>query len=879
MTLAPPAAALAALPALRRPLVPLTLAFFCGLVAAEWWSPFLAIPAIAAAGMAVGAGMFLRRAAARPAGLAILGVFACLGILHQGIAQRNHPANYIGRLSEAWLSQFVVLDGIVAGPAERLPPAGQRLGTRMRLVLDVTALRGPDGWVPAAGRVRITVYEPRRRIGYGDRLRGPVRLRQPRGYLNPGAFDPARFLRAQGIALEGWVATDAVLEQIPQQGGLAILRAVYALREHLLEAIDRAYQQPAAGLLKAMLLGDRSGIPDPVNEAFLQSGTYHVLAISGLNVSVLAGALFFLLKFLRVPLRARAAVCMVVVTGYAALAGGSASVVRAAVMADVFFLAFLVDREADLPNAIAIAALGLALWNPAVIHDVGFLLTFAATVGIVVALDPAMRGAGERAVDAALMRAAQRGIAAKGEGGGRRRLRAAARWVVEAVAITVAATAATLPIVAFFFNRVSLVGVIANLPIVPLSGAITAAGTAAALFLVILPGGLAPLNWFNEVLVHWLLGLAGWFAAAPYASVRLYTPTVPMVCVYYVALAGLLAWRRWRAARWVAGAGGAILVLLVAIRLVPADRADGFRAIVLDVGQGDGIVMELPGRRVMVVDAGGVWDEAFDVGERVVAPYLWGRWIGRIDVLVITHPHPDHANGAQALLKNFRVGEVWEGGMPSGLPAAVWVAEWTARHNIPRREVRAGFPPRRYGDVEVEVLHPPTTRLLRGSPRGPASDTNSNSVVLRVGVRGRHLLLAADLEEEGEAALLRSGSRVGAEVLKVPHHGGRTSSTLDFLDRVRPSVAVVSAGYRNRFRHPHPETLDRYRQIGARVFRTDLHGAVTIEMNGEGLVVRPFVGEPLSLATGPPPVLPGEAPSPQESAPGPDADASPPDLP
>jgi len=848
-------------------------------VAGEWWAPPLAAPALAAAALAAAAGLLLRDGEARPAWPAILGVFACLGILQQGIAQRSTPPNHIARLPEAALAQPVVLEGIMAGPPERLPPAGQRPGARLRLVLEVTALRGPDGWMPAVGRARLTVYEPRLGIEYGDRLRGPVRLRRPRGYLNPGAFDPARFLRAQGIALEGWVATDAVLEHVPRQGGLAVLGAVYALRERLLEAIGRAYPQPAAGLLQAVLLGDRSGIPDAVNEAFLQSGTYHVLAISGLNVTVLAGALFFLLKLLRVPLRTRAAVSMVAITGYAALAGGGASVVRAAVMADVFFLALLVDREADLPSAIAVAGLGLALWNPAVIHDVGFLLTFAATIGIVVALDPALRDGRDQELDAALARAAQRGRPAIDESRARRALRAAGRWGLEAVAITLAATAATLPILAFFFNRLSLVGVFANLPIVPLSGAITAAGTAAAAFLAVLPGGLAPLNWVNELLVRWLVGLAGWFAAAPYASVRLYTPTLPMVWCYYVALAGLAAWRRWRPARWVAAAAGASLVLLVGLRLAPGEGPDGFRATVLDVGQGDGIVVELPGGRVMVVDAGGVWDDAFDVGERVVAPYLWWRWIGRIDVLVITHPHPDHANGARALLKNFRVGEVWDAGVPSGLPAAGWVAEWTARYGIPRRVARAGTPPRRYGDVEVEVLHPPEATFLRGSPRGPASDTNSNSVVLRLGVQGRHLLLAGDLEEEGEAALLQGGGAVRADVLKVPHHGGRTSSTTEFLDRVRPKVAVVSAGYRNRFRHPHPETLERYRMMGARVYRTDRHGAVTIEATGEGVVVRPFVGEALSVASGQAPGPDGEGIFPPEGATGPDADASPPDLP
>ena len=426
-------------------------------------------------------------------------------------------------------------------------------------------------------------------------------------------------------------------------------------------------------------------------------------------------------------------------------------------------------------------------------------------------------------------------------------------------------------------------GLAANLPIVPLSSALTAAATAAAAFLAVIPGGLAPLNWASGVLVGWLLRLAEWFAAVPYASVHLPTPTVPMVVCYYVGLAGLLGWRygaAWRRAAGRAAAGAAVvLVVLVAVRLAAAHRADGFRATILDVGQGDAIVVELPGRRVMVVDAGGVWDDAFDVGERVVAPYLRWRWIVRIDVLVITHPHPDHANGARALLRTFRVGEVWEPGFPSSLPAAGWVAEWTAQHGIPRHTVRAGFPARRWGDVEVEALHPPAGGLLRGSARGPASDTNSNSIVLRVGVGDRFLLLAGDLEAEGEAGLLAGRRPLRAEVLKVPHHGGRTSSTPEFLGRVRPQVAVVSAGYHNRFRHPHAEALERYRSIGARLYRTDQHGAVTVEVEGGRVVVRPFVGDPIAVVPGLPPPSSGDDGYPQEGRPGPDADVSPADLP
>jgi competence protein ComEC len=256
------------------------------------------------------------------------------------------------------------------------------------------------------------------------------------------------------------------------------------------------------------------------------------------------------------------------------------------------------------------------------------------------------------------------------------------------------------------------------------------------------------------------------------------------------------------------------------------------------VGQGEAIYIEAPDNGRILVDAGGMLGEGFDVGERVIAPFLWHEWVPRLDVVVVTHPQTDHIGGLPAVLRAFHVGEVWTGGSPAVAPADVWIQEYLRHQRIPQRVVVAGDPPRRWGDAGLRVVHPGPANPDEISPgtRGTLRP-NDRSVVLRVELGEQAALLAGDLERNGEAALLRSGTTVAAQVLKVPHHGSRQSSTDAFIRAVRPAAALISVGHRNPFRHPHPEVVARYEAAGVRVWRTDRHGAISVEMTATGTQV------------------------------------------
>jgi competence protein ComEC len=791
--------------------VPLVVVFLSGIGAAD----LAVLPAVVwLISVPLSAGLTLLSALhdrPRLATVFLLLLFFSLGAGRLEVELRLLPADHIDRLPEEMLEERLRVEGIVVSPTDPLagePRGAESSAGRIRILLDLHSIWPEGRETRVSGRARLTLLQPEIVPAYGDRIRGLVKLRRPRGYLNPGGFDYPLHLRTLGVTLEGWVGEGDILERRGTGKGNIVHAWAYALRARMIRAVNQLLPDDHASLLTAMTLGERTGIPAQISQAFLGSGTYHILAISGLNVSLLAGALLFVLKAIRVPLRLRALLSMGLITFYAALAGGSPSVVRAAVMADVYLLAVVLDREADPLNTLALSALALLLWQPLFLWDVGFQLTFVATWAILAVVNwhPLLR------------------------------LPTPWRWGTIPLLLSAAAFFGTAPILASSFHRISPIAVLANLPIVPLSGLLTGVGMLFGLLALAIPQSLGLFATLVGFLINLLVILADWFARLPLASVQIFPPSPAMTVCYYFALCALIfgAGRRW--ARWVALSAALALLVLIGGRLVADRWNERVRVTVIDVGQGDGILVELPGQHAILIDGGGLFDDRFDIGEQVVVPFLLSRWIARLDLVVLSHPHPDHLNGLAAVLRHFPVGAVWDGGQRVASPSYLWFEEVLRHKRIPHKILRAGYRTVEFDPATIDVLHPPKP-LLRGSPRGHSSDVNSNSLVLLLRYRDIRILLPGDIEEEAERVLLDQGADLGADVLKVPHHGSRTSSSLPFLERVRPMVAFVSAGYRNRFRHPHQETLERYRASGIDLYRTDLDGAVTVTTDGRTIDV------------------------------------------
>jgi len=728
------------------PLAPLAVAFAAGIALAPWIAPRAAWALVAAGLAATVLVLVLGQAAHALAPL--LAAIAMLGALRATPAPL--AADHVGRLplpATARVEARLAADPIAWAP------------DRARLALDVESVDG----VPRSGRISLGLYGPPPPLAEGQRIVVDARLERPVGFRDPGVFDVAARLAREGIHVTGSASATRVVPLEPPAPPWPA-----RVRRFALAAFAERLPPASAGLLGGLVLGNRTALPADVQDAFRRAGVFHVLAVSGFNVALLAGAVWTLARAAGSGRRTAATGAIVAVLGFAAVVGPEPSVIRATIMAVLVLAAVLLEREASVTNSLALAALAILAARPGDLLDPGFQLSFAATAGIVAA--PMPRGT-----------------------------------MAAALAVSLAAQLAVLPVALVHFNQLSTVGIIANLAAVPLAGAATVLGLLAVVAAAV--GDLAAAAAFGAVwpLLLLLRAVAALAAAVPGAVIRLPAPGAGAVIAYAAGLGGALAAWRWRARRGPCRtlAAGATLALLTAAALAALPiltRGDGrLRVTVLDVGQGDAIVVETPDGRAVVVDAGAGGPWRLDAGERAVAPFLWNRGVLALHATLTTHADIDHAGGMAALRRLFAVTESWDD---------------AAR-------------PRSVGGALLTPIVPDV----------PDGRRNDRATMLRVEMGLASVLLASDVEAAGERALLEARIPLGATVLKVGHHGAATSSTAPFLAAVRPTVAIVSVGARNLYGHPDAGTLARLGAVGARVYRTDRDGAVLVETDGRTLSV------------------------------------------
>jgi len=741
------------------------------------WLAFAACAVLAAL---AAAWYFRRIGAAVPAGLAFAG-FAVLGFVWAAAFARERLSD---RLDRALEGRDVVLTGVVAG----LP---QVLERGVRFDFDVES---SEPGVPQ--RVALSWYgrsapdESRevRPVRAGERWRFTARLRRPHGSANPHGFDYEAWLLERGIRATGYVRMpsrrgaderappERLADTVPRpQYWIETLRE--AAREKILGALP---ERPYAGVLIALAIGDQRAIDTGQWQLFARTGVSHLMSISGLHVTMVAGLFAMLASWcwrrserlaLALPAQKAAALTgFLAAFAYCLISGFAVPAQRTLYMVGVVALALWLGRAASASRVLAAALLLVLALDPWAVLSPGFWLSFAAVAVIFYV------GTGRSAQP---------------------------HWLAQWGRVQWAVTVGLAPLLLVLFQQVSLVSPIANAVAIPLVSFVITP--------LALAGAVLPFGWpleLGHAILELLMAMLEWLARLPSAVWHQHAPLAWAVPLALAGIVWLLLPRGFPAR------GLGLILMLPLFAASPAGpRAGELWITVLDVGQGLSVLARTE-RHALLYDAGPAFNAVADSGSRVIVPYLRGEGIDRLDALVVSHDDRDHSGGAASVLEAIPVGVLWSSLSPDH--ALLDAPTWRAPCRADRKWLWDG--------VSFEFLHP-----REDISPGRTARANNRSCVLRIEASGGRALLTGDIERAAEHELLRSApGLLRAEVLLVPHHGSATSSAPEFVKQVAPRYAVFTVGYRNRFGHPREDVLARYREAGSELLRTDAAGAIRL---------------------------------------------------
>jgi competence protein ComEC len=778
---------------------------------------------------------------------------ACLALALAGIAtQVLHRQDRIPKLT-AEDTETVLLDGCVTNPPVFSPG-------REQFTLNLARESRP----PAGIRITVNLkaYE-KLPLLYGQQMEAAAKIRSPRNFQNPGAFDYAGYLALQHIYWTGSVASIDDVKLLKGRCGWRAIGALYAVRTWALDRLIRLYpDDPHTGaLLQATLLGETSGVERRWTSDFRVTGTYHALVISGQHVSVLALTLLLILRLLRWRRIPALGVATLATWLYAFISGFSSPVVRAAGGFTLFLIAAYCFRKTRILNILAVVGIIYLSFDPDQLFDPSFQLSFLSAAAIAVFAIPLMERwteplraslkhfdqvkydpqvearAAQWRVELRLLADTLRswtGLSVKKSRFLTAKGALLAAFVFEAVIVSACVQfGLALPMVSYF-HRLSVTGLSANIVVIPLLSLVVPLG-----FASILTGSHA-LALVTKLLLVWAEAVASWHVhfEPPWRQ-----GAIPLALSIAFAASLLLLAMAIRHHRWMTPALAGSLALFVTICWQPWKpqwRPGMLELTAIDVSQGDSLLLVFPDGETMLVDAGGFpgmermkRKPQIDMGEDVVSPYLWSRRIRHLDYAVLTHGHSDHMGGLAAVLDNFRPRALWIGAEPK---TAEWmtVERHAASDHVPIVALNRNSAPVTIGAAKLRFLAPAPDYLPGDSAQ------NDDSLVFEVSYGHRSILLTGDAERPVEEGMAESGELRPVTLLKVGHHGSKTSSSDEFLSQIQPQFAIISDGYKNQFHHPHPTVLERLAEHHAMVLRTDQHGLITFRTDGDKVELETF---------------------------------------
>ncbi len=734
-----------------------------------------------------------------------------------GIFMVNTQENQT-RLLPSFKGKRVILEGTVVSPVRTSSDI-----RRFELKTEKVFLN--ERMMNVSEKVLVNIYKNPCVYPIGTRIRFPAYLKQFINFNNPGSYDYELSMRLKMISCSASVSDGRYIVPMGKGTPGIVIEVIEYFRKPSRIFFNEKLSTRDGSLYKALILGERESITRDLREPFDATGMSHVLAVSGLHIGIVAWLSFVLIKWtlsrsrfllLHSDIKKISAFfsCFPVIL-FTCLAGFQVSGQRAMIMTLAYLISIIIGREKEVWSTLFLSAFLILAIDPMAVRGISFQLSFMSVTGILlltpifqkIIVDPVNAKIPNRIIHKVLF------------------------YFLSMIAASLSAVIFLMPVTVYYFHRVSFVAVLANLLIIPV------------LAFVILPFGLTALLliYFSPITacaclnigvqgLHYMMHMINWLSCFPWSRFWMITPNMFEILLFYSVLFSIIYLKK---RPWIKYCLG----ILILIGLVDASYwiyqtsfNSKLRVTFIDVGQGSAAFLQLPKGKRMLIDGGGFSTGNFDTGRSIVAPFLFNRKILRIDYIVLSHPHPDHMNGLKFIASEFNPSEFWYNGENVNREEFRKLMS-----TIESKDVKICTPEelakgRIISGVKFEILHPLTMHPLfkdADDNRG----VNNRSLVMRLSYMGKSILFTGDIEEDAENILVeRSGGNLKADVMSVPHHGSRYSSTGPFVERVNPGVSVISSRKGNRFGFPHQETLERLNRIGTRIFRIDEKGAVRVEI-------------------------------------------------
>lgn len=754
----------------------------------------------------------------------------------------NHLFHQIPKQQEATLSGTLITSPSTASDKTNLLFAVDSLMLPRNLYplqrgeeIDFQSENHPLKAYKSKGRIKLAMKGvPPDNIKPGDRLLIRATISRPYRYGTPGSFDYPKFLARKSISATGWIQSSAhILKLRDQPKTLSHFIRYWPenIRYKVNKFLSDRLPERNAGIYKAILTGDKFSVPNDTLENFKATGTMHLLAISGLHMGLLALSIGFILNWtikrscwLMLHIQAwkfAALLTLPVLFFYALIAGFQTPVIRALIMTCVFLFAVAFDRQWHVYTNIAIAAMFILLIHPLSLFTASFQLSFAAVIGIALILPKIKKIVTPECGKNNLYPPLKTKLL---------------RWMTASLMLSCVATLSTLPLLIFYFNRISLMSPISTLIIEPLLCFWSLLiGLVSCPFIFLAPDVANFLLHLGSLGIQWTEHIIKWLSLIPFSSLRLSTPSIFEIILYYIFIISILLFTRNPLAKFLCLCCFAGLIAIPAYAKISNSTQNYQSVSFLDVGHGNCTVVESSNGDIILIDGGGTGSEKFNVGEMIIAPYLWEKRVKKVKHIIISHSDSDHYNGIRFVLRHFSPDTLWVNSNGKNDKEFQELLNEAKRYNVKIRIPEIGETIFSHDTLRIE-------NIAGLHLKEDGGKDNNKSLVIKVSYGEVSFLLTGDIEKIAEQELIRHRSNLQADILLAPHHGSSTSSSNSFLDKVSPDYIVISAGKFKKTRFPAPEIFERYKKLGT-VFNTATEGTVTFKLTDNQLAVETFISK------------------------------------